>query len=305
MSEKYVTILFSDITGSTRMFETLGDTMAKQIISEIVVLMQQAVEGYKGRVIKTIGDEVMAEFPTPEQAALAASDMQINLSQQNAAKSRNIQIHIGFHYGEVIREGGDVFGDAVNVAARMVGQCQPGQILTTRETALMMSSMIDDKMRSLGTRSLKGKQMDIEVFEILWQKDRSNLTVVARTNPSINEGLSPTLHLKYQGNHISLQKKDTPYLLGREPQDSLYNHLIVDDDCVSRIHAVIEYHQGRFSLNDRSTNGTWVYPNPKETLFIHQESYLLISRGAFSLGKDMLNHNAHRIDYMVEKVEPG
>lgn len=303
MSEKYVAILFSDITGSTRMFETLGDTQAKQIISETVLVMERAVADYRGRVIKTIGDEVMAEFPTPEQAALAASEMQINLSRQNASANRNIQIHIGFHYGEIIREGGDVFGDAVNVAARMVGQCRPGQILTTRETALMMSSMMDDKMRSLGTRSLKGKQEEIEVYEILWQKDRSNLTVVAREKPSITEGLTPTLHLLYQQNHIVLKKKDTPFLLGREPQNNLYKHLIVDDDCVSRVHSVIEYHQGQFSLNDRSTNGTWVYPGPKETLFIHQDSCPLISTGSFSLGKDMCNHNAHRIDFKVTRIK--
>ena len=303
MAEHYTTILFSDITGSTRMFETLGDAMAKQIISEVVDVMELSVKSYRGRVVKTIGDEVMAEFATPEQAALAASEMQINLSQQNAAKGRNIQIHIGFHHGEVIREGGDVFGDAVNVAARMVAQCRPGQILTTRETALMMSSMMDDKMRSLGTRTLKGKQVDIEVFEILWQKDRSNLTVVARTQPAVDEGLSPTLHLLYQQRHIALQKKDTPFLMGREPPDSLYNHLIVNDDCVSRVHAVIEYHQGQFSLNDKSTNGTWVYLDDHENLFIHQGSYLLSRSGSISLGKDQLKFNDHRIDFKVEKIK--
>jgi adenylate cyclase len=283
------------------MFETLGDTKAKQIISEVVLLMWQAVEGYQGRVIKTIGDEVMAEFPNPQQAALAASRMQIYLVKQNAATGRNVQIHVGFHHGEVIREGGDVFGDAVNVAARMVGQCRPGQILSTRETAQLMSPAMDDRMRSLGNRSLKGKQSEIEVYEILWQNDRSNLTVVSRGKPSVSNEVSATLHLRYQKNHIIIKQKDTPFLLGRETEDNLYQHLTVDDDCVSRVHSVIEYHKGQFRLNDRSTNGTWVYPAPQETLFIHQDSYLMGSAGAISLGKDMFMHNKHRIDFKVER----
>ena len=303
MTEKNVTILFADITGSTRMFETLGDSMAKQIIFEVVRVMEQAVHATRGRVIKTIGDEVMAEFPTPEQAALAASDMQVNLNEQNQATGRHLQIHIGFHCGEVVRDGIDVFGDAVNVAARMVNQCRPGQILTTRETALMMSASMDDKMRSLGSRNLKGKQMDVEVYEILWQQDRSNLTVVARPSPSRVEQLSPVLHLVYRQNRVSIKHDDTPFLLGREPETSFDKHLVVDDDCVSRIHAVIEYHSGQFSLNDRSTNGTWVYRGQKENLYIHQESYLLSSSGSISLGQDMFNNNEHRIDYLVEKEE--
>lgn len=297
MAGTTATILFADITGSTRLFDTLGDAKAKQIVSQAVLFMKQAVEHYQGRVIKTIGDEVMAELPGPEQGALAASTMQLSLSEHNASTGKTTQIRVGFHCGDVIREDGDVFGDAVNVAARMVGQCRPGQILTTQETAAMMPTAVSNTMRSLGTRMLKGKGVDMEVYEILWQKDRSNLTVVSRSSPSISGEYSPILYLVYQKNEMTIQDTDTPFVLGRDPE----SNLMVDDDCVSRVHVEIEYRQGQYNLTDHSTNGTWIYLGHHENLFIHQESMHLHSSGTISLGKDRRNFNAHKIDFRVEK----
>jgi class 3 adenylate cyclase len=295
MAGKSATILFADITGSTRMFDTLGDVMAKQIVSDTILCMAQEVERYHGRVIRTIGDEVMAELPGPEQGLLAAIAMQLSLTKHNATTGKNTQIRVGFNCGDVIHEGGDVFGDAVNVASRIVDQCRPGQILTTQGTAAMMPASVSDTMRSLGTRSLKGKEMDIEVFEILWQNDRSKLTVVSRSTPSFNEKISPSLCLEYQQNRVTIQKRDTPFVLGRDSQSNLW----IDDDRVSRIHAVIEYHQGQYNLRDQSTNGTWIYLGHQEKLFIHQESLLLSSVGIISLGKDSRNFNTHNIDFRV------
>ena len=295
MAGKTATILFADITGSTRMFDTLGDVMAKQIVSETILCMEQEVERYHGRVIRTIGDEVMAELPGPEQGFLAAIAMQHSLAKHNATTGKNTQICVGFNCGDVIREDGEVFGDVVNVASRIVDQCRPGQILTTQGTAAMMPASVSDAMRSLGTRSLKGKEMDIEVFEILWQNDRSKLTVVSRSTPPFNEELSHSLCLEYQKDRVTIQKRDTPFVIGRDSQGNLW----VDDDRVSRIHAVIEYRQGQYNLSDRSTNGTWIYLGHQEKLFIHQESLHLHSSGTISLGKDRRNFNAHKIDFRV------
>jgi class 3 adenylate cyclase len=299
MAGKSATILFADITGSTRMFDTLGDVMAKQIVSETILCMEQEVERYHGHVIRTIGDEVMAELPGPEQGLLAAIAMQLSLAKHNANTGKNTQIRVGFNCGDVIHEDGDVFGDAINVASRIVDQCRPGQILTTQRTAAMMPAAVSDSMRSLGTRSLKGKEMDIEVFEILWQNDRSKLTVVSRSTPSITEEMSPSLCLEYQDNQMTIHDRDTPFVLGRDPE----SNLMVDDDRVSRIHAVIEYRQGQYNLSDRSTNGTWIYLGHHESLFIHQESLLLHSPGTISLGKDWKNFNTHNIDFRVEKIK--
>ena len=279
------------------MFDTLGDVMAKQIVSETILCMAQEVERYHGRVIRTIGDEVMAELPGPEQGFLAAIAMQLSLAKHNANTGKNTQIRVGFNCGDVIYEDGDVYGDAVNVASRMVDQCHPGQILTTRGTAVMMPASVSDTMRSLGTRSLKGKETDVEVFEILWRDDRSKLTVVSRHRSSVNEELSPSLCLEYQKNRVTIQKRDTPFVLGRDTQSSLR----VDDDRVSRVHAVIEYRQGQYNLSDRSTNGTWIYLGQWERLFIHQESLLLPGAGIISLGKDWRNFNTHKIDFRVHE----
>ncbi len=279
------------------MFDTLGDVMAKQIVSETTQCMDQEVEPYHGRVIRTIGDEVMAELPCPEQGFLAAIAMHLSLAKHNASTGKNTQIRVGFNCGDIIHEDGDVYGDAVNVASRMVDQCHPGQILTTQGTAAIMPASVSDTMRSLGTSSLKGKEMDIEVFEILWQDDRSKLRVVSRHTPSFNEELSPSLCLEYQKNRVTIQKRGTPFVLGRNSQTNLW----VDDDRVSHIHAAIEHHQGQYNLSDRSTNGTWTCLGHRERLFFHQESLLLHSASTIGLGKDWRNFSTHNIDFRVDE----
>jgi len=126
-----LTILFADISGSTRLYETLGDKIALEKIDHCLTLLGKVAQRYSGEVIKTIGDEIMCAFPTASSAVEAAMVMQQDL----IASTSTLHVRIGLHFGEVIRDGSDVFGDAVNVAARMTRLAVPDQIMTTRETA--------------------------------------------------------------------------------------------------------------------------------------------------------------------------
>src|SRR4029079_2744230 len=101
-------VLFADIAGSTRLYETLGDERALATVGRSVAGMGAACRSCDGRVVKTIGDEVMSVFATADGAAQAAIAMQANVALDASAPTR-IAIRVGFHFGPAIERDGDVF----------------------------------------------------------------------------------------------------------------------------------------------------------------------------------------------------
>ena len=122
--EEQLAVLFADVSGSTQMYETLGDVRARAIVARCVADMTAATRRHGGALIKTIGDEVMTTFPNAADAAEAACEMQETITGQ-MVEGRPLAIRIGFHFGPVLSEETDVFGDAVNLAARLANEAKP------------------------------------------------------------------------------------------------------------------------------------------------------------------------------------
>ncbi|MGH8560797.1 MAG: adenylate/guanylate cyclase domain-containing protein, partial [Nevskiales bacterium] len=133
-------ILFADICGSTRLYESLGDTRASAAIGNCLKQIEHSARAHGGELIKTIGDEVLMLFPQPDDAATAARDMHLAAHALPATENSPMTLHIGFHLGSALREGKDVLGDGVNVAARLVGLAKPGQTLTSAATLRQLSN---------------------------------------------------------------------------------------------------------------------------------------------------------------------
>ena len=100
-------ILFADISGSTRLYETLGDALARQRVADCLSLLTEAIQQRSGTVIKTIGDEVMSTFPNAEVAIQAACAMQEALAERAALSKTSLTIRIGLHYGPALIEAND------------------------------------------------------------------------------------------------------------------------------------------------------------------------------------------------------
>src|SRR2546426_3060172 len=128
-----VTILFSDIKGSTAYFEKKGDLEGMAMINRHNGILFPVIEGEGGRVVKTIGDAIMACFDDQVAAVKAAVGMQRALEEDRKGREDIEQIHIriGLHYGLGLVKEGDVFGDVVNAASRVQHHAQPEQILIT------------------------------------------------------------------------------------------------------------------------------------------------------------------------------
>ena len=273
-------VLFADIVGSTKLYDTLGDVQAKKMVDECIVLMREIVAQYGGRVIKTIGDEVMCVLPDADSGCLAATDMQFKIMALPAASDVKRAIRVGFHAGPVIEENNDVFGDTVNLAARMAGLAKSMQIITTRATIEVLSPMLQQSSRRIAALSVKGKEEDVEVCEIIWQGGEELTMAAASTLP---QSKLTRLHLVHATTEMVLEQANVSIVLGRDASCDIP----VADRMASRQHARIERRRDKFFLIDQSTNGTFVLFAGESEIILRREEVMLCGEGRIALGRSV------------------
>jgi adenylate cyclase len=282
MSEqRAVTILFADIAGSTKLFELRGDVEARALTSQVLGALSAITMRNQGRVIKTIGDEIMCVFPAPVNALQASVEMQRRVAGDANWARDYLAIRIGLHHGEALLEDGDVYGDAVNTAARMGQLSKREQIVTTSSTVEGLLSNGSFRIRSLGEALVKGKISAVDIVDVLWQEDTSNVTMVAKAIRLDQLGVTQKLVLRVRGELVELGDSSPSFGMGRDPA----NGCIVDNEWVSRNHALIEFQRGQFLITDRSTNGTFVKIGSDDEIRLHRDSMPLRKSGSISLGQ--------------------
>src|SRR3984957_7884607 len=165
-----LTVLFTDVVGSTSYFDRNGDTAGLVMIHRHDELAAQAIEQHGGKVVKTIGDSAMAEFPDAASAVRAAVEIEREFLKFNSSQPENqrVDIRIGIHTGVGFRKGNDLFGDVVNVTARIVKHTAPGQILISRATYESISKEVDLRCRWLNKLTIDGRTEKEDIFEVVW-----------------------------------------------------------------------------------------------------------------------------------------
>ena len=225
----------------------------------------------------------MCTFPSAEQAIEAAMSMQEDVTEElpvrNPNTPSNLTIRVGLHHGSAILESSDVFGDAVNVAARMAGVAKGGQIITTQETAELLSPNLRATTRHLDRISVKGKAEEIDIFEVIWQAE--DVTRMA-TGLLKGDATQAYLRISYDGQEQVLDQDMDPIVLGRGKKADL----VVNDSMASREHARIECRRGKFILTDMSTNGTYVQTSEGPS-YLRREDLVLVGEGRIALGREL------------------
>src|SRR5438270_13616000 len=163
-----VIVMFTDIKGSTAYFEKYGDVAGLMMVHQCNDALQKIVEAHTGRVIKFIGDAIMATFDDPKESCIAAMEMQQQLIKFNAPKPEqdHVFIRIGLNFGSGIVKSNDVFGDVVNVASRVESVAQPEQIVISDTVNQQISQLAQFKVKHMGRFALKGKEGDRDLFEV-------------------------------------------------------------------------------------------------------------------------------------------
>ena len=174
-----ITVMFTDIKGSTEYFERFGDLAGLAMVHECNDMLRHEVENHGGRVLKTIGDAVMAVFDDSNQAIRAAIGMQRRLHQSNSRKKEEsrILVRVGLHHGIGIVKSDDVFGDVVNVASRVESVAQPEQIVVS-DSLQGKISPTEFHLSLLGRFRLKGKTEEQALYEVLWSEQQRPSSIV-------------------------------------------------------------------------------------------------------------------------------
>jgi class 3 adenylate cyclase len=277
-----VAAMFCDVSGSTTLYRTLGDEAAEALVRGTLERMTGLVTAEEGRVIKTIGDELMCRFPTGEHAARAAIDMQRKVRLPGADGGDKLRLRIGFAAGSAVERDGDLFGDVVNIAARLAAMAKADQILTTSATADAFNPELKGSTRLFDQTPVKGIKEMISVVQVLW--DQRNQTTLVVLSPS-DTSLSTRLELDYAGQTYTFTPKELPKRIGRNDDCDL----VVRSDRASRHHARIEYNRGKFMLVDESSNGTYVEVEEargsrRNLVYVRNEMFALVGSGRFALG---------------------
>ena len=284
--------MFADVSGSTSLYEKLGDQRALAAIEVVLNELRKSTQLQDGRVVKTIGDEVMAAFASADAAMQAACDMQHRVTAIPQTDSVRLAIRVGFHYGPAIEEKGDFFGDAVNTAARMAGLAKSGQVITSGPTVDALSPLLKASTREIDAMHVKGKQDEIRIFEVIWH-DSDDLTALAERDLSASTH-EPTLTLTYGALTVKLGADQKSAALGRDAA----NELMIPDKMASRVHCKIECRRGKFFLVDQSTNGTYVTVEGDAEVMLKREQMMLRGRGVICLGHAAATENAELVSFV-------
>ena len=270
-------VLFAELIGAPELYARAGDAAAHRAIIDCTGRLGEAAAACDSRVIKTIGSRLMVLAPSGDAAARAAVAMQVAAGEFPVTAASRLELGVGFHYGPVIHQQEDIFGDTVNLAARLVEQAAKGQVLFAAETAEALSAPYRRLMRRLYSIPLKGRTEEVSLCELVWRTDAAAtfLPPDGATKPP-----PARLTLKYRGANLVLQNGFEALTIGREGGCGL----VVGHAQASRHHCTIQRRNDHFVLADRSTNGTYITVEGEGEMRLDHAELTLRRRGWISFG---------------------
>jgi adenylate cyclase len=301
------TVLFADLRGSTALFESLGNEEATGVVTGCIDALAEPVARSGGAVVKTLGDGLMAVFDAPLQAYGAALQMHDAL-EGVVARGRELgassglaalRLQIAMAHGELVETGGDCFGDAVNVAARLLDHASDNETLLTVEALRELPAEARARFRRLDRLVLRGRVEPVEVHVLGVRRSASDTGIATEFSIVDPPDIEPDgLRLSWGRVTRSFGTGQLPVVLGRSPQSTFR----VDDSRVSRSHARVDWHAGSFQLTDLSYNGTYVQFNDGEIVSLRRGSCTLHGSGSIGLGGSPVDPLAAVVGFEVLRL---
>jgi len=281
------TVVFVDLTGSSRVFEAMGNARATETVTHLIQGIGAGCEAHGGRVIKTLGDGLFAIFSESSSAVAAVIELQRSHQERVMMwpDSLRMELQIGVARGAVVEVDGDFFGDAVNLASRLSERAGPGQIWVS-DAVISELHKTEVRHRNLGPIAIRGKVETPVVHRIDWHEDLSMfLTMPAALEPQVSKDPAfGQIELSWLSTRSMFEGDQLPIHLGRIDEA----HFTINHPRVSRLHARIELRQGSCVLTDISTYGTWVRfqdgDGVSNEIALRREECVLYGRGEISLG---------------------
>jgi class 3 adenylate cyclase len=299
------TVVFTDLHGSTAVFEALGNVRATEAITHITGWIARECERNGGRVVKTLGDGVLALFPNGETAVAAVVELQRQHFKQviRAPADEGMPIRIGLASGDVEIVDGDCYGDAVNVASRLCDLCGPHQIWANAASLKTVSEAQGVTFRILGPINIRGRAEPCTVYQIEWREEETSefLTMQGQLDPVYANGEVDILGREVELSSMGMTKRfksfELPISIGRVRGVEF----VVNDPRVSRTHARIEWRNGSVVLVDVSSYGSWVRFDGASgsDVLLRREECVLHGHGDFALGGSFADTTVPTVHFKI------
>ncbi len=298
------TVVFADLFGSTGVFESLGNAKATEAVTQITNWVGQKITAHGGRVVKLLGDGVLATFKENPDALAAVVEIQRSYQSRLAALPPRLYmpLRIGVVCGEVVLLDDDCYGDAVNTASRLCELTGPHQIWVNDKVIENTPKLNGVHFRFLGPIAIRGRLEPCNVYQIEWQENQNSeyFTVQALTDPGsgslLMDALGGQIELTHNGYQQTFQAFDLPIHIGRFRKVDF----VVNDPRVSRTHASIEWRNGSFTLVDESSYGSWVrFAGSGTDLMLRRDECVLHGQGEIALGTPFSDPRAPVVGFSV------
>jgi adenylate cyclase len=297
------TVVFADLTGSTRVFESMGNVRATETVTRLTQWIAATCEAHDGRVVKMLGDGVLAIFESGRNATRAALEMQRNHQKrlQSWPAQLRMELQIGLASGDVLEVDGDCYGDAVNLASRLSDLAGPRQIWAT-ESVVNQLVASEARHRSLGPINIRGKSEMPVVHRIDWQEEPVDFLTMPASLAQMNQPADASfgrIELIWLDVRALFTAVQLPIYLGRVDDAEF----VVNDPRVSRLHARIEARKGSCVLVDVSTYGTWVRfetaTGSSTEIALRRDECVLHGSGQIGLGAPLSDLSAPTIHFQT------
>jgi len=296
------TVVFADISGSTSLYETLGNERATEAVTQVTQWIGDSIESYGGRVVKKLGDGVLGIFGDASSAVTAMAAM---LRQHQARLDRwpqplRMDIRVGVASGDVVDVDGDCYGDAVNVASRLCERAGPAEIWATETAVLLAGAAPDVWYRKLGMMEIRGKTELLMLYQVEWRENEApdSLTMQAGLISSFApaDPILGQIQFSWHGVDMSFTSSDAPVHVGRATDAEL----CINDPRVSRLHARIDWRNSGFVLTDMSSFGTWVrFDGSDSPVRLRRDACILHGTGQIALGVSFKEPSAPVMNFHV------
>ena len=293
LDSNYKVIMSADIVGSTALYEAIGDARAQVLVADCLKTLKRHCVEHNGRVVAEVGDQIVAVFADPTQAAGAASEMhaELNDSQQGSDGPR-IRMRIGLHYGSVHSNADTLVGETAKIAHWVGSNAKPEQTLATRAVIDQLprlfravSRYVDDETWNFATLE------HVELYEIIW--DVEAITAYNGEKPPRDALAYDGVEFSYGEQIVRIDAAHPVISIGRGAQ----NDLVINKDLVSRQHLSAQFSRGRCTITDNSTNGSLVVAADGSRFEVKRESLRLLGTGIIIPGKPGPEDTAFAIKY--------
>lgn len=279
-----LSVAFIKLDRNQRPLQPLDAHAELQRMADVLQVVREEIKAQRGTEIKNIGGNTsMCSFADAASAVKAAYMVQERLrhhaSGAESAEQGKILASIGISHGSVLLEDDDLFGQVVNVAARIAAEAKLGQILLDVSVFDSLPPDIKCRARYVDRIPARGISKPLDIYEFMWEEEE----IITHSSEAVATYDHPHSRCKllYRNHSFVLDAENTSVVIGRGNDADL----VIKDENASRIHLKIQYRNGKYVVTDESRNGTWIETGQGLTLLRRKETHILHGKGVISLGQ--------------------